>query len=59
MTVSPQAPTITGAKQHTSPSVFRPENLLREARRQWGLPDESVPAVCALDPEGHMVRALF
>jgi len=53
-----QLPTILGPKQHASQSVFRPENLLREARRQLGLPDEAVPAVCALDPDGDMVRAL-
>lgn len=53
-----EAPTILAAKQYASPSVFRPENLLREARRQRGLADEVVPAVCALDPDGDMVRAL-
>lgn len=53
-----EAPTIQGRKQHASPSVFRPENLLREARRQRGLPDAKVPAVCALDPDGDMVRTL-
>lgn len=45
-------------KAYDAPSVFRPENLLREARRQRGLPEASVPAVCALDPDGDMVRAL-
>jgi uridine phosphorylase len=58
MAETPEAPTILTAKHHASPSVFRPENLLREARRQRGLPDESVPAVCALDPDGDMVRTL-
>jgi purine-nucleoside phosphorylase len=53
-----EAPNILAAKQYASPSVFRPENLLREARRQRGLADEAVPAVCALDPDGDMVRAL-
>jgi uridine phosphorylase len=58
MTESRQPPTILGPKQHTSPSVFQPENLLREARRQRGVPDQPVPAVCALDPDGDVVRAL-
>ncbi len=58
MSDSQQPPTILGPKRHGSSSVFRPENLLREARRQLGLPDESVPAVCALDPDGDIVRAL-
>src|SRR5947209_6481957 len=51
-------PTILAAKQHDAASVFKPENLLREARRQRGLPDESVPAVCVLDPDGDIVRRL-
>lgn len=42
----------------TAPSVFRPENLLREARRQRGLPDTPVPEVCLLDPDGDIVRQL-
>jgi uridine phosphorylase len=46
------------ARQHNAPSVFQPENLLREARRQRGLPDTPVPAVCALDPDGDIVRTL-
>jgi uridine phosphorylase len=41
---------------YDAPSVFRPENLLREARRQRRLPDEPVPEVCALDPDGDIVR---
>ncbi len=53
-----EASSILAAKTHGAPSVFRPENLLREARRQRGLPDEPVPAVCALDPDGDIVRTL-
>jgi uridine phosphorylase len=45
-------------KDYGAPSVFRPENLLREARRQRGFTEEAVPAVCALDPDGDIVRAL-
>ena len=40
-------------------SVFRPESLIREARRQKGLPDEAVPDVCVLDPDGDLVRYLM
>ena len=58
MTEPREPPTILGPKQYASPSVFRPENLLREARRQRGLRVETVPAVCALDPDGDMVRML-
>jgi uridine phosphorylase len=53
-----EAPTILAAKHHAEPSVFEPANLLREARRQLGLPEEAVPAVCALDPDGDIVRTL-
>ncbi len=45
-------------KDHTAPSVFRPEALLREARRQKGLREASVPAICVLDPDGDIVRRL-
>ncbi len=50
-------PTAT-PKDYAAPSVFRPEHLLREARRQRGLPDRDVPAVCVLDPDGDLVRHL-
>ncbi len=58
MSESQPPPTILGPKRHGAASVFRPENLLREGRRQLGLPDEAVPAVCALDPDGDVVGAL-
>jgi len=45
-------------KDYDAPSVFRPENLLREARRQRGLAEAPVPAVCVLDPDGDIVRVL-
>jgi uridine phosphorylase len=56
--VSSSAPPILEGKDHTAPSVFRPENLLREARRQKELFVEPVPAVCVLDPDGDLVRQL-
>lgn len=45
-------------KDHGAASVFRPEHLLREARRQKGLPERDVPGVCVLDPDGDLVRHL-
>ncbi|HEY8287724.1 MAG TPA: nucleoside phosphorylase [Acetobacteraceae bacterium] len=51
-------PPILDAKHHAAPAVFRPENLLREARRQRGLANQPVPEVCILDPDGDIVRAL-
>lgn len=49
---------ILDNKNPSSPSVFRPAALLREARRQKGLPAVDVPAVCILDPDGDVVRRL-
>lgn len=51
-------PPILDAKAHGAPSVFRPENLLREARRQKGLVERPIPPVCVLDPDGDLVRYL-
>jgi uridine phosphorylase len=51
-------PPILDHKHHTEPPVFRPENLLREARRQRRLPSLPVPELCILDPDGDIVRAL-
>lgn len=45
-------------KNSSSPSVFQPAALLREARRQKGLPTVDVPPVCILDPDGDIVRRL-
>ncbi len=39
--------------------MLRPENLLREARRQKALPMIPVPKICALDPDGDLVRYLL
>jgi len=52
-----QAP-ILGQKNHTERSVFRPENMLRESRRQKSLSKTQVPRVCVLDPDGDLALAL-
>jgi len=49
---------LSGAKAFDEPSVFDPESLLKNARRQKGLPERSVPDVCVLDPDGDIVRHL-
>lgn len=49
---------ILADKHYTAPSAFTPGNLLREARRQKGLEDAAVPAICVLDPDGDIVRRL-
>jgi uridine phosphorylase len=51
-------PPILAGKNHAAPSVFEPENLLREARRQKRLPLAAVPDICMLDPDGDILRAL-
>lgn len=50
---------ITDNKQYTEPSVFTPENLLREARRQKNIDNCKVPDVCVLDPDGDLVNYLI
>lgn len=45
-------------RDYAAPSVFQPGHLLREARRQKGLPDQDVPGFCVLDPDGDLVRHL-
>jgi len=39
-------------KFYHQPSVFKPENLLREARRQKGITGVNIPPICILDPDG-------
>ena len=46
-------------KNYDQPSVFTPENLLREARRQKSISDGKVPKVCVLDPDGDIVQNLM
>ena len=41
------------------PSQFKPENLLREARRQKDIMDCQIPKVCMLDPDGDIVDYLL
>lgn len=45
-------------KYYNEESIFLPENLLREARRQKNLKDCPVPTICILDPDGDIVRYL-
>jgi len=51
-------PPILATKEYAASSVFEPANLLREARRQKGLAPGDVPAICLLDPDGDILRAL-
>jgi uridine phosphorylase len=49
---------ILGNKHPSAPSVFEPQALLREARRQKGLAAAEVPSTCILDPDGDIARQL-
>jgi uridine phosphorylase len=57
-TVESVQPPILRHKRYDEPSLFAPENLLREARRQKTIPDGRIPRICILDPDGDMVRHL-
>jgi purine-nucleoside phosphorylase len=46
-------------RHYNEPSVFTPENLLREARRQKNIENCKVPDVCVLDPDGDLVDYLI
>ena len=50
---------ILSNKYYNESSVFLPENLLREARRQKNKKDCNVPAVCLLDPDGDLADYLL
>lgn len=52
-------PPIIRQKAYEQSSVFIPENLLRESRRQNAIPPGRVPAICVLDPDGDIVGNLL
>jgi len=53
------APPIIQDKAYDQDSVFIPENLLREARRQNAIAAGTVPPICVLDPDGDIVENLL
>jgi uridine phosphorylase len=53
-----RATPILDHKSPAAASVFSPDTLLREARRQKGITPADVPAVCILDPDGDILRSL-
>jgi uridine phosphorylase len=56
--VAPLTPPGLVRHDHRESSVFKPESLLRETRRQRAIPTGNVPEVCLLDPDGDVVRFL-
>lgn len=53
-----ETPPILAHKHYNAASAFKPENLLREARRQKSLPETPRSRNLLLDPDGDMVRHL-
>jgi uridine phosphorylase len=51
-------PPILSCKYYDQESVFFPENLLREARRQKNIGNGQVPSICILDPDGDILSYL-
>lgn len=49
---------LLNKQDYAEESVFKAENLLREARRQKGVPECDIPEVCVLDPDGDIVSYL-
>ena len=52
-------PPILRYKEHSEQSIFTPQNMLREARRQKSIPAGSIPKICLLDPDGDLVQHLL
>lgn len=52
-------PPILAQKHYAQASTFKPENLLREARRQKRIAPSSIPEICVLDPDGDILRSLL
>jgi uridine phosphorylase len=59
MNEKPSKSPLLDSKKYDKPSVFNPDALLKEARRQKELPKEDVPDVCVLDPDGDIVDYLI
>ncbi len=51
-------PPIIRGKRYDHASLFEPEKLLREARRQKNIPKGLIPPICILDPDGDIVKNL-
>lgn len=52
-------PPILRRKKYDHASLFEPENMLREARRQKSIPDGQLPPICILDPDGDILNNLL
>jgi uridine phosphorylase len=50
---------ILSDKYYDTESIFTAENMLREARRQKGIVEGEIPAICILDPDGDLAEYLL
>ena len=57
--IEPFSPPILANKHFEAPSVFTPDNLLREARRQKSITLGTISKICILDPDGDIVQHLI
>lgn len=55
---SPELSPLLAGKEFTEESVFSPADLVGSAREQKSLPEQPVPDICILDPDGDLVRYL-
>ncbi len=55
---APDGSPLLARDDYGETSIFRPENMLREARRQKGIGNGRVPPVCILDPDADIVCML-
>src|SRR6266851_7208783 len=53
-----EAAPLFAPKDYEAPSMFTPQHLLREARRQKGLLPGTIPEICVLDPDRDLVDHL-
>ncbi len=53
------SPPILRNKMYDHVSLFEPENMLREARRQSNIPEGQLPHICILDPDGDILNNLL
>lgn len=53
------SPPILRNKMYDHVSLFEPENMLREARRQNDIPEGQLPHICILDPDGDILNNLL
>lgn len=53
------SPPILRNKAYDHVSLFEPENMLREARRQNNISEGKIPKICVLDPDGDILTNLL